>query len=587
MFIIRKIIIHIFIALAVALVAWISHFYRFPQHETPILTLGSGIILGLLFRMGAKALPALFIGLFACHFLFIDNNFLFSFWTSSTMLLTGWLALVYLRRFVGDKIVEWPVRNYLHFYIAAMLISPIVSVGLDLPLIFLLEESDIIEDLRLFIFSNAFGEAFGSLVFAPAIILFGRQFHLQYAYADYSAFKKEQSLWLIAAALLVVLTFLMGKQYLFAGFLDAELLLFPMIVWSALRLGVIFTNIAVAIVAYAVFTFHFFGIAGTAGEMTIPQVLGMLLLIITQAVLGQLVAAATLERRKKELLLEQIAHHDPITELPNIRYLRKTMAGLTTDEQRTDICHKLGYISICNYEALLQGYGIEARNALYCQFGGFLQLETGSDIGIYRINGPAFALLFKDEHDHQAIKVMRSLTERVKQFRFIWEERPFHINAVFSLVPVNFSPGELHGPLEHASALAEKAYAQGNIGSVTVNEKDQHRKQRRIRADWLGKINEALAKDLFSLVAQPIVLIDKASDAHAKLYFEILLRLQGPDGRLEMPAEFIPHAQSFNLMPNIDRWVVRHVFQWLSSADLDIDKIGLCSINLSGQSVTD
>ncbi len=78
-------------------------------------------------------------------------------------------------------------------------------------------------------------------------------------------------MWLVAAAFLVLLTLFLGKHYFFADLLDAELLLFPMIVWSALRLGVVFTNIAIAIIAYTVFTFHFFGIAGTSGEMTPPR----------------------------------------------------------------------------------------------------------------------------------------------------------------------------------------------------------------------------------------------------------------------------------------------------------------------------
>ena len=57
------------------------------------MILGSGIILGLLFRMGAKAIPGLFIGLFVCHFQFIGFKVLVSFWLSGSMLATGWLAL--------------------------------------------------------------------------------------------------------------------------------------------------------------------------------------------------------------------------------------------------------------------------------------------------------------------------------------------------------------------------------------------------------------------------------------------------------------------------------------------------------------
>ncbi len=83
MYIIRKIFIHISIALAVTFFGWTSHFYRFPQHEIPIVTLGSGIILGVLFRIGAKALPSLFVGLIAAYFQLKGYTLLASFWLSS------------------------------------------------------------------------------------------------------------------------------------------------------------------------------------------------------------------------------------------------------------------------------------------------------------------------------------------------------------------------------------------------------------------------------------------------------------------------------------------------------------------------
>lgn len=586
MFLIKKIFFHILISIAVALAVWVSHFYRFPQHEAPIVILGSGIILGLIFRMGTKVIPALFIGLLASHSQLIGYSNLVSLWISTSMLISGWLAFLYIRSSLSHDLIERPVRNFLHFYAAALLISPVSNLLLDLPLMWVGEQMEGIEDIRLLIFSYTFGEAFGSLVFTPAIILFGRQFHQDFAYVDDSNLKIEKILWLACAIFLVLLTLFMGKTYFFAGLLDAELLLYPMVVWSALRLGVKFTNISVAIMAYTIFTFHFFGIAGTSGAMTVPQVLGMLLLIITLAVLAQLVAAVSLERQKKEVLFEHSSLHDSVTGLPNVRYLQKSMTALVPLDQQKRVSHMLGYISICNYEALVQGYGIEAQNALYRQFGGFLQLETGSETRVYRVSGSAFAILLNNNQENSPISEMRILVEQVKHFKFVWQKRPFHINAVFSLVPADFMPGELYGPLEHASSLAEKAYDQGNIGTVTESDTDQDKKHRITRADWLGKINEALAKDLFTLMAQPIVPTDKKK-LHSASYFEILLRLKCPDGKLETPEEFISHAESFNLMPNIDRWVVQHALKWLASEVVNIQKIGLCSINLSGQSIAD
>ncbi len=546
--------------------------------------LGAGLVLGLLYRLGAKVLPALFIGLFAAHWLIRGYSVPVSVWLSLSLLSSQWLALVYMRRFFCKKPLQRPVHNFLHFYVAAMLIAPLVNALLDLPLLLIFDLAESTGDVRIFFLSYTLGEALGSLVFAPAIMLYGRNFHLQYAYADYSSFRKEQRIWLAAAGFLILLTLLIGNNYLYAGILDTELLLYPMITWSALRLGVIFTNVAVAVVSLTVFTFHFFGLAGSPGQLYISQTLSMLVLIITVAILGQLVSATTLLRRKREEQLAEAANIDAITGLPNLRSLKQSLYNLST---RTKATNMLGYSAICDYEVLVQGFGLESRNALYSQVSGFLQMEKPAGVELYRVSGPAFALLFIAKDDEQSALVMRSLAERIRHFRFIWQGRPLHVNAVLSLVPAELLSGELQGPIEHASALADRAYQEGNIGKVLISSRDSGKKLRKSRAEWLVRLNGALAEEHFRLFAQPIRPVAENRQVRAPLHFEILLRLEGAGGRMIMPEEFLPQAESFNLLPNIDRWVVGQVLQWLSALQGGGRKVDLCSINLSGQSLTD
>jgi EAL domain-containing protein (putative c-di-GMP-specific phosphodiesterase class I)/GGDEF domain-containing protein len=580
----NAILLHFTIASSVAGATWISNFYSFPNREESVVVLGSGVILGLLYRLGSKAIPALFVGVTA-YFIFVRSvSIPVSLWVAFSMLLSNWLGLFYLRRTLSKELIDQPVKNFLHFYVAALFIIPLCSAVLLLPIIWWTELVDVTRDMRIFFFSISFGQALGALVLAPAIMLYGQQFSQKYIYADYSGVADEKLWWLITVAAMVVITLMLGEKYFLAGILDAELLLYPMMIWSALRLGVIFTNIAVAVVSMIVFTFHFFGIAGSMGDMNILQVLGMLLLIITLAVMGQLVAATTLERRRQAALLQAAAYQDPITKAANLCLLKQQIQKINQKENKI----LLGYISICNHGALIQGYGLEARNELYCQFNGFLQLEITSALTVYRVSGPAFAVLFEHHDVDQAAAIMHNLAERVKTFRFVWQGQSLHINIVLSLVPVFDENGALQDPLEHASALADNAYTQGNIGILVVSNIDHNIAKRKVRADWLGRLNKALAEDYFTLFAQPIVPVDSSVNVHSPRYFEILLRLLEPHGdSMAMPDDFIPHAESFHLMPNIDRWVVRQVLKWLSSSAVDLEQIGLCSINLSGQSVAD
>ncbi|MFW6215837.1 MAG: EAL domain-containing protein, partial [Alkalispirochaetaceae bacterium] len=58
------------------------------------------------------------------------------------------------------------------------------------------------------------------------------------------------------------------------------------------------------------------------------------------------------------------------------------------------------------------------------------------------------------------------------------------------------------------------------------------------------------------------------------------------DGKLISPADFIPAAEKYNLMPAIDRWVISRVLQILPTGRTNGDAVPV-AINLSGASVAD
>jgi EAL domain-containing protein (putative c-di-GMP-specific phosphodiesterase class I) len=73
-----------------------------------------------------------------------------------------------------------------------------------------------------------------------------------------------------------------------------------------------------------------------------------------------------------------------------------------------------------------------------------------------------------------------------------------------------------------------------------------------------------------------------------KLHGEVLLRVREENGNLIGPGSFIPAAERYSLMPAIDRWVIQNTLNTLAF-DIDhvIDNVSACSINLSGQSLSD
>jgi PAS domain S-box-containing protein len=69
---------------------------------------------------------------------------------------------------------------------------------------------------------------------------------------------------------------------------------------------------------------------------------------------------------------------------------------------------------------------------------------------------------------------------------------------------------------------------------------------------WVGRIRDALDEDRLVLYSQPIVPLRGGQPSQ-----ELLLRMVGPGGDLVPPGSFLPVAEKYGLMGEIDRWVIR------------------------------
>ncbi|MCM2335920.1 MAG: EAL domain-containing protein, partial [Pseudomonas sp.] len=122
---------------------------------------------------------------------------------------------------------------------------------------------------------------------------------------------------------------------------------------------------------------------------------------------------------------------------------------------------------------------------------------------------------------------------------------------------------------------------------------DELQARRHDEMQWVGLIRQALDEDRFVLHGQPIVAVAGAAvggaQADAPLHVEVLLRLRADDGGLVLPMAFLPAAERYDLMPRIDRWVVRAAFAAVAAAmaSAPLRPMPRLAINLSGATLCD
>ena len=94
------------------------------------------------------------------------------------------------------------------------------------------------------------------------------------------------------------------------------------------------------------------------------------------------------------------------------------------------------------------------------------------------------------------------------------------------------------------------------------------------------RIRQALAKDELTLYCQPIIGLRGETGFPMA---EVLVRLREEERALLPPGEFLPVFEQYGLMPDLDRWVVRHVIRHIARGS----RIPRFSINISSQSLAD
>jgi diguanylate cyclase (GGDEF)-like protein len=204
--------------------------------------------------------------------------------------------------------------------------------------------------------------------------------------------------------------------------------------------------------------------------------------------------------------------------------------------------------------------GHQAGDRLLKQVTSVLQTRIRTSDTLARLGGDEFGVLLLDCSLDMAQRIAEGLRQAIRDFRFVWQDRIMHVGVSIGLA-------EMSGDAETLSTIMSAAdvacYAAKESGRNRVHTYNQGHAPDRLREmQWVSRINRACEEDRLELHCQPIVAIRAGTEAFRQ--FELLLRMRDENGQLVHPAEFIPAAERFNLMPALDRWVVRQACQHLA-----------------------
>lgn len=281
--------------------------------------------------------------------------------------------------------------------------------------------------------------------------------------------------------------------------------------------------------------------------------------------------------------LEYHANHDALTGLPNRRQFESTLERVLESARRGGKTHALCYIDLDQFKLVNDTCGHVAGDELLRQVTGlFGQRLRGTDV-LARLGGDEFGLILTQVTPEQALAAAEDMRALVRGFGFHWNDRRFEIGASIGLVMITPETDSLDAVLRHADMACYAAKHAGRNRVYRYQPGDQADTQLLNEMDWVQKLREAMREDRLALWYQPIVAID---DKQEEQHVEILLRLHDIDGTLIAPGAFIPAAERYGIMSEIDRWVIAATLEHARQCRQQGD-VFRCAVNLSGHSVGD
>ncbi|HFD81221.1 MAG TPA: EAL domain-containing protein [Gammaproteobacteria bacterium] len=285
-----------------------------------------------------------------------------------------------------------------------------------------------------------------------------------------------------------------------------------------------------------------------------------------------------LKQDEKRMVI--LANQDHLTGLSN---RRRFIEDLNHEIRRVEREGQLGVLLLIDLDHLKlvnDTAGHAAGDQIIVQVAGLLKRASREEDFVARISGDEFALACSTMTEQQGLQKAHELLDRINGLKPRHGGRVLNISASVGVVTF---PAQGKIPVEllaKADAAMSVAKSSGRNRVHVYDDSDMMRERMDNQLVWKDRLLEALDRDGLQLVFQPIVGVASSRVHH----YEVLVRMRGADGSLIAPGKFIPAAEQFGLIQQVDRQVVSKAIRYLADLPPSLGDIGF-SVNLSGLSV--
>lgn len=286
-------------------------------------------------------------------------------------------------------------------------------------------------------------------------------------------------------------------------------------------------------------------------------------------------------RKEAEGRLQFLADHDSLTGLLNRRGFNAHLERALSASRRQSIC--FAYIDLDRFKLVNDLFGHVAGDQILRQMATRTREVIQAPHITARVGGDEFVVIVHGVMLDAARELCERLRQTLSDRPYQYQDKAFSVSASIGLVQLDpaMTPRDALTASDRACAEAKRL---GGSVVVALSAGSSQLSNYLDEIKLLADMRERLPLEKFFTQFQPIVSLRNPGD---NLSYEVLVRMRGADGETIPPGRFIVAAERNGLMSQIDRWVLRSTLEWLDLNKDHRERVGFCTVNLSGASLND
>ncbi|MCV2886228.1 bifunctional diguanylate cyclase/phosphodiesterase [Aestuariibacter sp. AA17] len=280
-------------------------------------------------------------------------------------------------------------------------------------------------------------------------------------------------------------------------------------------------------------------------------------------------------------MYEQNAKHDALTALVNRAYFEKALEMFLANRKDFSTGVVL-QIDIDQFQLINNSYGYTFGDMLLAQFAESLTNALPAEVIVSRLGNDEFAVILPELHHADASGFIEELRRYIEDLELEQNEELITVTACIGAVNLTKQHTNCERVLLSLGQAVSTAKSKGRNRAQLYQSNDSQLQVHAQQMDVINKVEMALRQHRFVLYRQRIAPLKKNQERAAECY-EVLVRMFDENGILVPPNEFIPVAEQYGMISQIDLWVIETTCQAIS---LEGESASTrYSINLSGKTL--